>query len=426
MKKIVISTIIATTLVTNIMAEITPYIDLGYDSFTILTNDTADINKTTCASAISTEKTSDGNSTVGLNGGMILNDNSNIATTSTNDINKTTNTGDSTEGLNGGAILKDNSNITTASINDSADRNKTTCASAISTEKTSDGNSTAGLNGGVILNGSSNITTTSTNDINKTTSAGGSTLGSNGGVIINDNSNIATTPTNDINITTGASAILTEEISDGGYTLGSNGGVIINDNSNIATTLATNMMAEVKLYIGLGYNGFIIYTKDGVDRNKITGDTTNDLTEKTGDSGSTVGLNGGVILSDNSKINFSYFSGKEKDSELLKTTVMAISYDYSFNNIGVRKGWYLGAGFSSVETEIENDPLRTSTFASGTGLLLRVGYEYQMNNNILFDFGINIHASEQKLIYDYKTNNNIEGSRSASVRNFNISVNYIF
>ena len=115
MKKIVISTIIATTLVTNIMAEITPYIDLGYDSFTILTNDTADINKTTCASAISTEKTSDGNSTVGLNGGVILNGSSNITTTSTNDINITTG------------------------------------ASAILTEEISDGGYTLGSNGGVSL-----------------------------------------------------------------------------------------------------------------------------------------------------------------------------------------------------------------------------------------------------------------------------------
>jgi hypothetical protein len=391
MKKIVISTIIATTLATNMMAEITPYIDLGYDSFTILTNDTADINKTTGANAISTEEISDGGSTVGLNGGVILNDNSNITTTSTNDINKTTSAGGSMVGLNGGAILKDNSNITTVSIDDTADRNKTTCASAISTEETSDGNSTVGLNGGVILN---------------------------------DNSNIATTPTNDTadrNKITGASAILTEEISDGGYTLGSNGGVILNDNSNIAT----NMMAEVKLYIGLGYNSFSISTNDTDARNKTTGASAVS-TEKTRDGGFTVGLNAGVIFSNNSKINFSYFSGKEKDSEIFKTTAMAISYDYSFNNSGVRKGLYLGAGFSSVETEIEDNSLIISTSANGTGLLLRGGYEYQINDNILFDIGFNIHLSEQKLKYDYKEESYIEGSTTTTVSNFNISFNYIF
>ena len=74
----------------------------------------------------------------------------------------------------------------------------------------------------------------------------------------------------------------------------------------IATTLATNMMAEVKPYIGLGYNSFTISTKDTDSRNKTTG-ATSTSSEETSDSGTTIGLNGGVILNDNSKINFSFF-----------------------------------------------------------------------------------------------------------------------
>jgi hypothetical protein len=105
---------------------------------------------------------------------------------------------------------------------------------------------------------------------------------------------------------------------------------------------------------------------------------------------------------------------------------MAISYDYSFNNSGVRKGWYLGAGFSSVKTEIEDNTLITSTSASGSGLLLRGGYEYQINDNALFDIGFNMHTSEQKLKYDYKAYDNVEGSMTTTVSNLNISVNYIF
>jgi outer membrane protein W len=195
----------------------------------------------------------------------------------------------------------------------------------------------------------------------------------------------------------------------------------------VATTLATNMMAEVKPYIGLGYNSFTISSSDVAARNKITGATsTSTSTDEESDSGTTIGLNGGVILNDNSKINFSYFSGKEKDSELLKTTAMAISYDYSFNNSGVRKGWYLGAGFSSIKTEIEDNTLITSTSASGSGLLLRGGYEYQINDNALFDIGFNIHRSQQELKYDYKAYDNIEGSMTTTVSNLNISVNYIF
>jgi outer membrane protein W len=193
----------------------------------------------------------------------------------------------------------------------------------------------------------------------------------------------------------------------------------------IATTLATNMMAEAKPYIGLGYNSFTISSSDVAARNKITG-ITSTSTEETKDDGSTIGLNGGVILNNNSKINFSYFSGKEKDSELFKTTVMAISYDYGFNNYGVRKGWFLGAGFSSIKTEVEDNTLMTSTSASGTGLLLRGGYEYQINDNALFDIGFNVHTAKQELKYDYKANDNVEGSMTTTVSNLNISVNYIF
>jgi outer membrane protein W len=193
----------------------------------------------------------------------------------------------------------------------------------------------------------------------------------------------------------------------------------------IATTLATNMMAEIKPYIGLGYNSFSISTNNTAARNKITG-ASNISTDITSDSGATLGLNGGVIFSDNSKINFLYFTGKENNSEIFKTTVMAISYDYSFNNYGVRKGWYIGAGFSSVKTEIEDNTLITSTSASGTGLLFRGGYEYQINDNALFDIGVNVHTAEQELKYDYKQNNNIEGSMTTTVSNLKISVNYIF
>jgi outer membrane protein W len=165
----------------------------------------------------------------------------------------------------------------------------------------------------------------------------------------------------------------------------------------VATTLATNMMAEIKPYIGLGYNSFGITGSDISARNKTTGASSTATGEETRDSGSAIGLNGGVILSNNSKINFAYFSGSEKDSEILKTTVMAISYDYSFNNKGIRKGWYIGAGISNVKTEIEDNSLITSTSASGTGLLLRGGYEYQINDNLLFDIGFNSHLSEQEM-----------------------------
>ncbi|MBL0703656.1 MAG: hypothetical protein JJV95_06725, partial [Sulfurospirillum sp.] len=111
----------------------------------------------------------------------------------------------------------------------------------------------------------------------------------------------------------------------------------------------------------------------------------------------------------------------------LETTVMSISYNYSFNNQGIRRGFYLGAGLSSVKTEIVDNILITQASESGTGLLLRGGYEYQTDNNLLLDIGFNMHTAEQDLKYDYKGKyEDIEGSTTTSLSNFGISLSYIF
>lgn len=190
------------------------------------------------------------------------------------------------------------------------------------------------------------------------------------------------------------------------------------------TVLSTNLLADMKPFIGLDYNSFTISGSDVKATNKTTGYSSNGL--ETDDSGSAFGLSTGVILNNNSKVKLSYFSGKEKDSELLETTVLSLSYDYGFNNFGIRKGLYVGAGISNVETKIIDNTLITSTSNDSIGLLFKLGFEYQINKNLLFDIGLNTYLNEEKLEYDYKTNSNVEGSMKTNVSSTNISINYLF
>jgi outer membrane protein W len=194
----------------------------------------------------------------------------------------------------------------------------------------------------------------------------------------------------------------------------------------VTTTLVTNMMAEVKPYIGLTSNGFGIDSSNISAKNKTTGEDVQINGISAIDNGSAIGLNGGIIIDDNSKINLAYFSGKDDDSKIYDITVMGISYDYSFNNYGVRKGWYVGTGISSIKTKIEDNTITTSADGSGTGLLLKGGFEYLFDNKVLFNMEFNSYNAEQDLKYDYKRDSNLEGSTTTTIDTFTTSINYIF
>jgi outer membrane protein W len=194
----------------------------------------------------------------------------------------------------------------------------------------------------------------------------------------------------------------------------------------VTTTLVTNMMAEVKPYIGLTSNGFGIDSSNISAKNKTTGEDVQINGTSAIDNGSAIGLNGGIIIDDNSKINLAYFSGKDDDSKIYDITVMGISYDYSFNNYGVRKGWYAGTGISSIKTKIEDNTITTSADGSGTGLLLKGGFEYLFDNKVLFNMEFNSYNAEQDLKYDYKRDSNVEGSTTTTIDTFTTSINYIF
>ena len=196
--------------------------------------------------------------------------------------------------------------------------------------------------------------------------------------------------------------------------------------SLIIALSSASATAEVRPYIGMSINNFSMVTDEIIGTNLATG-----ISEKfqgdTQDTGVAAGFTAGILMSDNGRINFSHFSGEEKDSEIFTATITSLSYDYSFNGSGVHRGWFLGAGISSVEIEAAESESFTSGTAKSTGLLLRGGYEYLFDNNFLIETGYNANLAE----VDIKLNGKglISGAEilaPATVSNFYLSVNYAF
>ena len=164
--------------------------------------------------------------------------------------------------------------------------------------------------------------------------------------------------------------------------------------------------AEIKPYLGLTINSFGVSTEDA---SLSYGDEFNATLDEASDRGMAFGFAGGLIISDNSKVNLNYFSGEDNDSEVFNVTAVSLSYDYSFKNKGVNKGWFIGGGIASVEIEVDAlSILGSAGLASAeektTGVLLRGGYEYLYDNNIALEFGLNAYA------FDVDIETNGEGS----------------
>ena len=196
--------------------------------------------------------------------------------------------------------------------------------------------------------------------------------------------------------------------------------------SLIIALSSASATAEVRPYIGMSINNFSMVTDETIFTDLGTG-ISEEIPGDTKDSGVAAGFTAGILMSDNGRINFSHFSGEEKDSEIFTATVTSLSYDYSFNGSGVHRGWFLGAGISSVEIEAAETELFTSGAAKSTGLLLRGGYEYLFDNNFLIETGYNANLTE----VDIKLNgegllSGVEISSPATVSNFYLSVNYAF
>ncbi|MFV1983634.1 MAG: hypothetical protein ACC657_08865 [Thiohalomonadales bacterium] len=187
----------------------------------------------------------------------------------------------------------------------------------------------------------------------------------------------------------------------------------------------TDSFAGFQPYIAGSVNFFIVKGSDITATNLTTG-ATSTLTEDTSDSGTTAGIAIGAFVSDNIKVNLSYFSGTENDSSIITATVSTISVDYLFNNSGVHRGWFLGGGYSKVEIEIDEIKMLTNSgTADDSGLMARAGYEYKFDNKVLLEVGINFHFAKIEQLLE-GSSSNINLKTNFEVSNINLLLGYAF
>jgi hypothetical protein len=183
---------------------------------------------------------------------------------------------------------------------------------------------------------------------------------------------------------------------------------------------------ELRPYIGVSLNAFAISTSELKGTNTSSGFNATS-TSGSRDSGSTAGLSGGVMINDNGKINFAYFSGEEKDSKFMTTTITSLSYDHSFNGSGVHQGWFVGGGLSTVEIEAEETEFTAAGSAKATGVLLRGGYEYLFDNSLFLEIGLNANLAEVDLKFGGKGSaSSLEFDSKMKVSNVYATINYAF
>jgi outer membrane protein W len=206
--------------------------------------------------------------------------------------------------------------------------------------------------------------------------------------------------------------------------------------STIATiALTTSLSAEVKPYIGLGYNSFTIKYSNAYEKDSINNSSSS--IPSPSESGGTTVLNGGIILTNHSKINLSYFTAKPSDTQddteptEMTVSVVGVSYNHSFNNFGTRKGFYIGGGLSNVKVEFDESVYIKGASQSSTGILFKGGFEYKTDDNILFDIGLTINTAKQDHVLNRKYRDGTTSKTSTytvttEVSHMNISVSYLF
>jgi len=199
----------------------------------------------------------------------------------------------------------------------------------------------------------------------------------------------------------------------------------------LATTLytatLTTAVADIQPFIGASINSFSIQGEDITAINTNTGSSFTS-SDTTNDGGFTAGISGGLFFNDNVKLNLSYYSGEENDSSILTATVTSLSIDYLFNNSGYHRGWFLGAGISNVEIEADQIVNTTSAAsASASAPLIRGGYEYVFDNQLLLEVGINYNFADVDLTVNgtgFATG--VDVTTTFNVLDIYLSLSYVF
>ena len=158
----------------------------------------------------------------------------------------------------------------------------------------------------------------------------------------------------------------------------------------IAVFITTSVMAEVKQpemksYVGLGFTTV-----------SVSGEFNS---KKTSDSGAGAFVNGGVKLNKNSRVNiYSYAINVDSAGvPFFKVSQLGISYDHKFGN-REKQGLFIGGGIAKTTTKVDTTVSgnKVTSSASSTGLLLRLGYEYVINKDLLLITAANFDLSKQK------------------------------
>lgn len=193
----------------------------------------------------------------------------------------------------------------------------------------------------------------------------------------------------------------------------------------IITLNATSALAEIRPILGASFNLFSI-NSNGLSASDPTINFSS-RSDETRDSGSTAGVTGGLFVNDSGKINLSYISGEESDSELLTATVTTLSYDHSFNGSGAHRGWFLGGGISNVKVESKKTSDLSSGSDNATSFMLRGGYGYLFDSNLFVETGINLHFAKVDLEFNGTgSNSSLEFKTEVDVSDLYISLSYAF
>ncbi len=190
-----------------------------------------------------------------------------------------------------------------------------------------------------------------------------------------------------------------------------------------AITLATNSMARIQPYIGLGANQFNVDSESEFGGSELQDEA------YYGTAGS---YSLGVVLNENKKLNLSYFMATAENTAgtySFDTTLIGLTYDHCFNNLGEHQGFYVGAGIASIAKSIEATGQISSEKApsdSAIGFLARIGFEHKTNDNILLDISYNISKVEMNNTYYDNDGKSLKGSDKTTVGFLNVSINFLF
>jgi len=177
----------------------------------------------------------------------------------------------------------------------------------------------------------------------------------------------------------------------------------------------TNVIVYVEDDSNLLYNSRSIQPYVGIDYNFYN-------RNKDASGYKELGLNIGFLFQDDSKFSFSFFRDQVNESELIyKVQNLEFKYKYSFNNIGIRKGFTANIGINRVrvdqigeeevrelneESGMVESIMKTYTNSSKSWMLnFGVGYEYKLNNNYIISITHNRNMLQLSSSIDLKLHN---------------------